>query len=176
MQTNITARHFGLSENMKVYFNDKLVKLGKYSPKIEEVRSVFSKEKLNYVCEITLTGKRFRIAAVDKDDDLRASFDKACQNAEKQLKRFRDKVKDRKSEGILSQELNIISSAKKKKAAAAARIIRSAIDDNKPMSPEEAALELEVLNKEFIVFINAETENMNVLYKRTDGNYGLIES
>ena len=137
MQTNITARHFHIDEDMKVYMNEKLNKLSKYSPKIEDIRAVFVHEKLNYTCEVTLTGKKTRITASDRDEDLRASFDKTVSSAEKQLKRFRDKVKDRSPRGFFEGIKNL-TSRKKKQEEGVPGIIKSDSFATKPMSPEEA--------------------------------------
>ncbi|NQT95471.1 MAG: ribosome-associated translation inhibitor RaiA [Candidatus Omnitrophica bacterium] len=175
MQTNITTRHTNIDESIKLYINEKLNKLSKYSDKIEEARVVLSREKFNYIAEIILIGKRFRMTATRKDEGLRVSFDKCVTNVEKQLKRFRTKVKDRHA-GRLFKGFKRFSLRKKQVAQLSPQIIRTDTAATKPMAPEEAAMELEVFKKEFMVFRNSETDEMNVLYRRKDGNYGLVEA
>jgi len=175
MQISITARHIDLEESFKIYINDKLQKLSKYNNKAEEARVVFTHEKFNYITEIILTGKRFRMTAKKKDENLRASFDKTATNAEKQLKRFRAKVKDHHVARIFGN-IRRFSFKKTDLAQDAPEIIKSDTAPKKPMSPEEAAMELDVFKKEFLIFRNAETDEVNVIYKRKDGNYGLVEA
>jgi putative sigma-54 modulation protein len=175
MQINITARHEDISADLKGYFNDKLEKLEKYSDKIEEARLVFQKEKFNHITEITLTGKGLRIVALEKNQDIRASFDICLTNAQSQLKKARARAKGRKMKRFF-QVLKPFRKRKNRLLAPAGSIIKTESFALKPMSAEEAALELEAFNKVFIVFHNAVDNNLNVLYKRKDGNYGLIES
>ena len=174
MQVNITARHIEVNDDFKSYVTDKLDKLERYSNKIEEARAIFFVEKQNHVSEIVLTGKRFRITSTEKDEDLRTSFDLSISSAEKQLKKVRDKVKDHKIKRFIEGVKRITK--KKKRTEITPNIIKMDSLAKKPMSPEEAALELEVFNQNFMVFRNSTTDEINVLYHRNDGNYGLIES
>ena len=174
MQVNITTRHIEVNDDFKSYVTDKLDKLERYSNKIEEAKAIFSVEKQNHVSEIVLTGKRFRITSTEKDEDLRTSFDLSISSAEKQLKKVRDKVKDHKIKRFIEGVKRITK--KKKRTEITPNIIKMDSLAKKPMSPEEAALELEVFNQNFMVFRNSTTDEINVLYHRNDGNYGLIES
>lgn len=175
MQVNITARHLDIEEPTKVYINNKLNRLTRYSSKIEEARAVFSMEKFNYLAEIILTGKRFRMRAIEKDEDLKSSFDKCITNVEKQLKKFRTRIKEHRVARLFGG-LAKFSFKKTPEQKAPPRIIKAESFATKPMSSEEAALELDLFKKEFIVFRNSQDDNINVLYRRKDGNYGLIES
>jgi putative sigma-54 modulation protein len=176
MQVHITARHIGFDDNLKIYVNNKLGKLERYNYPIEEVRAVFQKEKFYHITEITLTGKGLRITAFEKDQDMKASFDLCLANAQKQLKKAREKVKRRKVRGFF-EVLNVFKKNKNKLPMPKGNIVRVESFAIKPMSAEEAALELEAFNKEFIVFHNAaEADNgINILYRRKDGDYGLIQ-
>ena len=174
MQVNITTRHIEVNDDFKSYVTDKLDKLERYSNKIEEAKAIFSAEKQNHVSEIVLIGKGFRITSTEKDEDLRTSFDLSISSAEKQLKKVRDKVKDHKIKRFIEGIKRITK--KKKRTEITPSIIKMDSLAKKPMSPEEAALELEVFNQNFMVFRNSTTDEINVLYHRNDGNYGLIES
>jgi putative sigma-54 modulation protein len=174
MQVNITARHAELDDNLKSYVNDKLGKLGKYNDSIEEARGIFQKEKFYHITEITLTGKGFRIAAIEKDQDLKASFDLCLTNAQKQLKKVREKVKRRKVHRFFDG-INIFKKSKSRLLRPKGSIVKVDSFAIKPMSAEEAALELDAFKKEFIVFHNATDDRINVLYKRKNGDYGLIQ-
>ena len=174
MQVSITARHIELDEGMKGYANSKLEKLEKYNYAIEEARAIFQKEKIYYITEITLTGKGFRIVAVEKDQGLKASFDLCLTNAQKQLKKVREKVKRRKVQSFF-EGINIFKKNKSKLLRPKGNIVMVESFAIKPMSAEEAALELEAFNKEFIVFHNAADDKINILYRRKNGDYGLIQ-
>jgi putative sigma-54 modulation protein len=177
MQVTITGRHIDLEETFKVYVNEKLSKLTRFSSRVEEAHAIFSKEKLNYISEIVLTGKKFRMTAIEKDQVLQASFDMSMSNIERQLKRFRARVKEHKAQNIF-QSLKKLSLRKARKEAVSSehKIIRTESFAAKPMSAEEAALELELFDREFIVFRSARNDRINVLYRRKDGHYGLIET
>lgn len=174
MQVNITARHTELDDSLKGYINDKLEKLSKYNYSIEEAKSIFQKEKFYHIAEITLTGKGFRIAAFEKDQDIKASFDLCLMNAQKQLKKVKEKVKRRKVRSFF-EGLNIFKKNKSRLLSPKGNIVRIESFAIKPMSAEEAALELEAFNKEFIVFHNAADNGINILYRRKNGDYGLIQ-
>jgi putative sigma-54 modulation protein len=174
MQVNITARHMELENSLKAYANDKLEKLEKYNYLIEEARAIFQKEKFYHITEITLTGKGFRITAIEKDQDIKASFDLCVTNAQKQLKKAKEKVKRIKVRGFF-EGINIFRRKRKKLLRPKGNIVKVESFAIKPMSPEEAALELEAFNKEFVVFHNAEDNSVNVLYRRKNKDYGLIQ-
>lgn len=174
MQISITARHVNITEPFKVLVNEKLTKLTKYNSKIEKVRAVFSLERINYVCEIVLTGKKIRIASIEKETDLKASFNKCIGNLQKRLKKFRGMARKHKLKGLTSG-LNLLKLKKAKAPVKTPCIIKTDSFALKPMLPEDAAMELDLFSKEFIVFRNSGNENVNVLYRRKDGNYGLIE-
>jgi putative sigma-54 modulation protein len=174
MQVNTTARHIEIDDNLKSYANNKLEKLEKYSHSIEEARVIFQKEKFYHITEIILTGKGFRIAAIEKDHDIKASLDLCIANAQKQLNKVREKVKRRKVRSFF-EGFNIFRKNKKELLSPKGNIVKVESFAIKPMSAEEAALELEAFNKEFVVFHNAEDNSINVLYRRKNGDYGLIQ-
>lgn len=175
MEVQITARHLDIDEGFKAYTTEKLNRLARYNTKIEEAHAIFSQEKFTYISEITLTGKQFRMAAAKRGEGLRDSFDKCMMNMEKQLKRFHSKAKDHKVKRLLESVYKKISLKKNKRRIETSPVIRSEPVTTKPMSAEEAALELELFKKDFVVFHNSQSEELNVIYRRKDGNYGLIE-
>jgi putative sigma-54 modulation protein len=163
-----------LDNGMKAYINDKLSRLAKYNNSIEDTRAVFQKEKFIHITEITVTGRGFRIAAVEKDQALKASFDLCLANAQKQLKKARAKAKGRRIRDIF-YGINVFRKSENRLPKPCGNIVKVESFAAKPMSPEEAALELEAFGKQFVVFHNASDNSMNVLYKRKNGDYGLIQ-
>ncbi|MFA5069602.1 MAG: ribosome-associated translation inhibitor RaiA [Candidatus Omnitrophota bacterium] len=174
MQVNITARHMELDSDLKAYINVKLSRLTKYNDSIEDVRVIFQKEKFFYIAEIAFIGRGFRIAAVEKDQALKASFDLCLTNAQKQLKKIRAKTKSRRIRDIFDG-INVFNRQRRRLPKPKGDIVRIESFALKPMSVEEAALELEAFDKQFVVFHNATDNSVNVLYKRKNGDYGLIQ-
>ncbi len=175
MQVDITARHLEIDDTFKAYANEKINKLSKYTKSIESVRIVFSAEKLDTISEIIITGKNMRITASGREQDIRASFDLCFASIEKQLKKVRGKIKHHKIKRFL-EGFRRFSGKRHPLPEPKASIIKTESFARKPMSAEEAALELDAFDKEFIVFRNSEDDKINVIYKRKDGNYGLIET
>lgn len=175
MQVSITARHLEITEPFKKMVNEKLSRLNRYSDRIEEAHVIFSQESYNLVSEIVLTGKGVRLACVEKDSSIEAAFDRSVSNIEKQFVRFRSKIKDHRVKRFFQGLASIPFSRRQAKTSDITRIIMTESFACKPMSSEEAAMELELFKKSFIVFRDAHTDKVNVLYKRNDGNYGLIQ-
>lgn len=174
MQITITARHLTLSDDLKSVVNEKLSRLSRYSRRLREARVVFTLEKAECTADITITGKRFRISAVERAADGRMAFDRAAANIENQLKRQDGRIKDHRIKRFL-EGLSTFHFRKKDEQPNVPRIIKTDSFAVKPMSCDEAAQELELFDKEFIVFRNSNTDRFSVIYRRKDGNYGLIE-
>ena len=173
MQINITARHIQLDDNLRHHINEKIEKLTKYAGKIESAKVIFSIEKFNNITEIILVGRGFRLVAMERDQDINVSFDICLTNIEKQLKRASSKVTSHKIKRFFTG-FRRLSGKRRELPVPDAAIIMTESFATKPMSPEEAALELKVFHRNFIAFRNSADDKVNVLYKRKDGNYGLI--
>lgn len=181
MDIRYVGKNLTVTEGMKEHLQSKIARFEKYTPRIVGSYVVLKKEKYLFDVQITLMAKNFQAYGESRQkENIYTAIDQACERVEKQLKRFREKVKDH-------HRKQAVSKASKKRypelvldggAAGGVRkpvIIRKEGFAAKPMSPEEASLQLELSPQEFLVFWNPETKNVNVIYKRNDGNHGLIE-
>lgn len=179
MQITVVGRHFAVTEPIKKYVDNKLLKLERYADKIKEAHVILEVQKFRYIAEITLYLKYFKLTATEESRDMYASIDNALGSLHKQLLKLRDKIKEHKARrvsrksvlfGEMFPDTQIVKTLEKDKKK---KVIKRAIQP-KPMSIDEASMELELFKDNFLVFKNADTETINVIYKREDGNYGLI--
>jgi ribosome hibernation promoting factor len=172
MKVNIYGKNMQLTEALKEATIKKVERLDKFFQTDVEAKVVLSIERKNQKVEVTIPFNG-RIARVEESsDDMYNSIDEAVESLEQQLRKYKTKLQDKKhsSESIkfenfesLDDEENEFKVVKTKKFAI------------KPMNIEEAVLQMDLLKHNFFVFLNADSEEVNVVYKRKDSNYGLIE-
>lgn len=148
----------------------KLDRLSKYFPKDPEASIMISEVRGLVTTEITLTVDSTFLRVEVSDRDVRNGIDKAIEKLEAQIKKNKDKLKKKLTDSIRYEE------EEEEIEQDNSKIVRSKKFAIKPMLPEEAALQMELLDHVFFVFLNATTDSVNVIYKRKDGQYGLIES
>ncbi|OGW83899.1 MAG: ribosomal subunit interface protein [Omnitrophica bacterium GWA2_52_8] len=182
MDIRFSGKNIGITEGMRQHLKEKLLKLDKYAPRIVESHVVVKKEKYVYIAEVTLLAKHLRAYGEGRSkENIFTAMDQAAVKIEKQLKKFREKVKDHHKYGMPAS-----SSGKQMKKAGIPfglspsektfpRIVKAQSFAAKPMSPEEASLQLRLLPEPFLVFRNASTQHVNVIFKRKDGDHGLVE-
>ena len=184
MNVVITGRHFDVTEGMKAHVNDKITKLDKFYHKILESHVILSVEKFRHIAEITVIGKHFKLTATETTSDMYASIDAAIASLEKQLRKLHDKIKEHRVKGssgrireLAARSLSAIRGVfRPVRETAGPRIVETQRVAEKPMSVEEAVEELKISNGEFIVFRSAEDNRIEVIYKRKDGDFGLIKT
>lgn len=169
MNIIITGRHFDLTENLKNYAEEKIEKFKKYlNNGITEATITLSVEKYRHKAEVLLKVNGMMIQAESITGEMYSSIDEVVEKLERQLKKYKGKrVSHRKGEEKTTKSSESPESS--------ARIIKKQSFDIKPMSPEEAVMQIELLDKNFFVFTNSSSGDVNVLYKRKDGHFGLIE-
>ena len=176
MQISVTFRHVESSEALKDYATKKLSKMGKYIDSPMEANVVLGIEKFRHQADITVTGDGLKIKGREETGDMYSAIDLAMEKIEKQLKRFREKpraVKTGRYLKILGARLNVIAATSPEESAPC--IIRSRSMEAKPMDIDEAVMQLKSGNDEILVFTNSQSTALNILYRRRDGNFGLIE-
>lgn len=171
MKIKIAGRHTGASEALRAYVVEKTEALERYFDRIVSVDVVLSVEKERQIADFHahLTNRK-TISAREESTDMYASIDKAIDRLRRQLVKFKDQLQDVKERGADPSARTDEEGGGEKK-----RIIRSDTYFPKPMTAEEAALQLEAIDKGFLVFFDVETDDVAVIYHRRDGNYGLIE-
>jgi putative sigma-54 modulation protein len=178
MQVTVTFRHMESSEALKAYAAEKLDRLKKYidEPIVAQVYLTVEK-KIRHITEISLTAKGVTIKAAEATNDMYAAIDAVVDKLERQVKRYKERIKAHKpSEHSGKSVRKTIVEAESLETQQEPVIIRSETVSVKPMSVDEAVMQMDLMHKEFMVFTNATSDAINVIYRRKDGNYGLIES
>ena len=204
MQFVVSGKNLHLSNALKDYSEKKLAVIKKYFDHIIEIDVTLSVDEVrdatrSKVCEVTVFANGIVMRAKKASEDLYASIDMVAEKIERQVKKYKEKLKDvprratshrdrSATHKVISFEAPVLEVEEKpaskgakapkaegEAAGRASKIVRSGTFAMKPMFADEAADQLEMLKQGFFVFSNAETNQVNVIYKRTDGNYGLIE-
>jgi putative sigma-54 modulation protein len=178
MQVTTTFRHMEQSEALKSYAEEKIERVKKYIDEPISVQVFFTVEKkIRHIVEIVISAKGISTKASEATNDMYAAVDAVIDKIERQLKRYKEKIKAHKpsGEGNGRQISKKIFEAESIDTSAEPIVISTKIETAKPMSIEEAVMQMDLLHKDFIVFTDATSCDINVLYRRKDGNYGLIE-
>lgn len=177
MQIAVTFRHMESSEAVRSYVEEKLAKVKKYIDEPIDAQVVLSvQKKINHKAEVTMVAKGLTMKSVEEKDDMYAAIDLMVDKIERQLKRYKEKLKRHKGTVGTQRkvEKTVISAPSVDDGHESPEIIRSHSFFVKPMSVEEAVMQMDLLDKDFLVFTDDRSEEMNVVYRRKDGNYGLI--
>ncbi len=174
MRINVTFRHTEPVEELRDYVEKRFQKLQKYSDGPMDVNVVLTVEKFRHTAEVVISGDGIRAAAKEEQGDMNSAIDILSDKIERQLKRFRDKQRDKKASGATVAPMAVESVIEKEHADHPVIIVEQM--DAKPMSVEEAVNQLQVLGGNFLAFINADTNSANVIHWRRDGSLGLIQS
>jgi len=178
VQLTISGRHVDVTDALRSHVEERIEHLQKYFDRITRVDVILSVEKFRHRAEVTLHGNHMVAHADEVTDDMYASIDRAAHVIEKRVRRYKERLKrhhDRKTEaGFVSAPLPEDEGAASE-GGEERRIIPTEPLVAKPMSPEEAVLQMELLGRTFLAFTNDSTEEINVVFERDDGNYGLIQ-
>jgi putative sigma-54 modulation protein len=177
MQIATTFRHMETSDALKSYVEEKTARVQKYIDEPINVQVFLTVEKIRHIAEITITAKGITIKASEETNDMYAAVDAVLDKIERQLRRYKEKIKEHKPANE-SEERKVRKSIVEAESIGQKPepvIIKSKTFSIKPMSVEEAVMQMDLLHKDFLVFTDSMTEDINVIYRRKDGNYGLIE-
>ncbi|HMA66313.1 MAG TPA: ribosome-associated translation inhibitor RaiA [Desulfosalsimonadaceae bacterium] len=177
MQTSVTFKNIEPSENLKNYVSNKIEKLDKLLDNPGEANVVLSVEKIRHITEIKLLGDRLTLNCREESNDMYSSIDLALDKLEKQLKKNKQKVRQHRQgpRGELKEKsIQEPAGADMAEEQTNPRIRVQNIE-YKPMDIEEAGMQLELTPDNFLVFTNARTNRINVIYRRNDGDLGLIQ-
>ena len=171
MDITVTFRHVDSTESLKEYAEEKLSKMDKYFDYPIEAHVVLAVEKFRRIADVNLNVNGTVIKAEEETEDMYSSIDQVMDKIEKQVKRFRDKKIKRRpgsSRGLEDSDENA-DILPDEPSIEVEKLVA------KPMDPEEAAMQFSMSQQDFLVFRNSRSNEINVIYKRKDGNYGLIE-
>ena len=180
MQVNITFRHIEPTEALKAHVKDKVAHIQRYVDRPSEAHAVLHLENLQHHAEITMKAGPFSVRGRGKSEDMYASIDMAVDKIERQLKKYKERLRDHRPAHFHSSEpvrvrYEILES--KGIEGVTPDVIRTDEFLAKPMNVEEALMQMDLLNNDFLVFTRPESpEDVSVVYRRKDGNFGLIQA
>lgn len=172
MRYIIKGRNVEVTEGLKSAVTDKIGKLDKYFTEETEAYVTLSVEKERQKVEVTIPMKGNTLRAEETNSDMYASIDLVQETLERQLKKYKNKIVDRKHSGEVFAPDFVEKDYEEDDSIKIEKSKRFAV---KPMDPEEACLQMELLGHNFYVFRNSETDEINVVYKRKGNTYGIIE-
>ena len=172
MRIKITGRNIELTDGIKDAVEDKLNKLEKYFTPDTDVYVTLSVEKERQKVEVTIPMKGNYIRSEQVSNDMYVSIDLVEEVIERQLRKYKNKLVDKQQAAANFQKAYLDKDYEEDEEV---KIIRTKKFGIKPMYPEDACVQMELLGHNFFVFYNAETDQVNVVYKRKGNTYGLIE-
>lgn len=182
MQITFNGKHMEVTPALRDYAESKLQKLTRFFDNVQDVHVSESIQRNQHIVEVTVNAKGTLIRAEERSPDMYSSIDLVVDKLERQLARYKDRFTTRKRDALDGMKPNaLVADAEAAEPVELLEedllpvIVRTKRFAVKPMDPEEAAMEMELLGHDFYVFRNAESDEVNVIYRRRDGNYGLIE-
>lgn len=173
MNITVYGKNIPLTEALKEVATKKISRLDKFFHKDVEAKVVLSVERKKQKVEVTIPFNGRILRVEEASDDMYSSIDDAVESLEKQIRKYKTKLEDRKysNESIKFENVEPLDDSEEEEF----KVVKTKRFAVKPMSIEEAVLQMDLLKHDFFVFLNADTEEVNVVYKRKDANYGLIE-
>ncbi|MDJ0721532.1 MAG: ribosome-associated translation inhibitor RaiA [Desulfobacterales bacterium] len=174
MQTSVTFKNLDSSEHLKNYVSDKLDRFDRLLDNPAGANVVLRVEKFRHIAEININGDRMTINGKEETEDMYSAIDMVLDKLEKQIKKGKEKTRERRAKA-------------KAKAQSGSGVAATELEDDqprqvkiknieyKPMDVDEAVLQMGLTSDSFLVFTNARTDQINVLYRRNDGDLGLIQ-
>lgn len=176
MQTSVTFKNIDTSDHLKSYVGDKLDRFDRFMDSPAEAQVVLSVEKHRHIAEIRIVGGRLNVKGKEETTDMYSAIDRVLDKMEAQIKKSKQKVRERRSGGAKPGAAAMLDELGGPGGPGEDRdgeiVVRTV--DYKPMDAEEAVMQLDLGDDSFLVFTNARTEQINVVYRRNDGQYGLI--
>lgn len=173
MQTSVTFKNLDPSDHLKAYVSEKLDRFDRLLDNPAEANVVLSVEKFRHIAEINIVGDRLNIIGREEINDMYSAIDMVLDKLEKQIKKNKQKSRDRRTETNI-KEISERAAMATVEEDLTPRIHVQPIE-YKPMDVEEAVMQMELVSDSFLVFTDAKTEKVNVLYRRRDGHFGLIQ-
>jgi len=172
MRVSVIGRHIEITDALKQYATEKFSRLDKYLPKAPEVAVTLSVvKKVHHIAEAVIKSNGVLIQASEETEEMYSAIDLLVEKIERRVRRYKEKLVDHKHQSGKTEGPMPSAPAEDR----APQIIKTKRFDLKPMLPEEAVMQMELLDKDFFIFANAGSGQVNVIYKRKDGNIGLIE-
>ena len=179
MQVNITFRNMFATDALRNHVQEKLSKVvDKYLDKVTEAHVTLSLERYLHHADINLHAGHFHVRGKERSEDMYASIDLAIDKIERQLKKHKERLRSHRpahvhAHGPVRVRYEVFSATEEIEGMGP-EVIRTNEFLAKPMSVEEALMQMDLLNNDFLVFTKPQSQDVNVIYRRKDGNFGLI--
>lgn len=174
MKFNIHGKKIDVTDSIKSYIEEKIGRLDKYFENPDDVTAtavIKLRGREEQVVEITINANKFILRGEESHKDLYASIDKVSDKIERQIRKNKTRLKKRTVKDVSKDFVLDFEEPEENDNV----IVKRKVIENKPMSEEEAILQMELLGHEFFAYKNEETKEVNILYKRKDGDYGILE-
>ena len=183
MDMHITGKNVELIPAVRDYISRKMGKINRFLPNILSFDVVASEEKTRapdqrFIIQVTLDNKGTLIRSEERGQDFYTATDKVFEVMSSQIEHYKGKLpysKARRAPSIRTTTTEVTATVDAEKADTGPRVVKTKRFDVKPMSMEEAVDQMELLDHDFFLFFNPDNNKINLLYRRKDGNYGLIE-
>lgn len=171
MKINVVARRINVTDDLKAWFDKKLAKFDKFFRDDAVAYVTLRRERGKEILELTITSGGTFFRSEQEDSTFQNALDRAMEAIERQIRKNKTRLEKKLREGAFLPDTAAFTEAVEEEGDFQIRVKEFPI---KPMSTEEAILQMNLLDHSFYVFINDETGETNVVYKRKDNNYGLI--
>lgn len=174
MQLSVTFKNIDPSDHLKAYLQEKLDRLDKFLDNPAEANVALSVQKHRHIAEVNVNGDRMTIIGKEETNDMYSAIDMVSDKLEKQIKKGKEKIRDHRN-ASRAKAKDLLTAESIAMDEEASKEIRVKNIDYKPMDIDEAAMQMELTPDNFLVFTNSRTERVNVIYRRNDGHFGLIQ-
>ena len=175
----VKGRNTVVSPAVKAYVEKKIDKVTRQFKAVGDITAVLKVENGNHIAEITVPAKGILLRAQESTKDMYSSIDLVIEKIERQVHKYKTKLMKRKYSNFRDVPAEAAPAPEPSAATAEAeedfKIIRNKSFTMNPMTPEEAILQMNLLNHDFFVFYDPDFGGVSVVYRRKDGNYGLLE-
>jgi putative sigma-54 modulation protein len=177
MQTSVTFKNIDPSDHLRIFVEDKLGRFDRFLDNPAEASVVLSVEKFRHIAEVNIVGDRLSINGKEETDDMYSAIDMVIDKLESQIKKTKQKNRKHRTNAKRTKSKNqgYAFDSMAGPVGAAEPQVRVQNIEYKPMDVEEAVMQLNLVDDQFFVFTNSRTDRVNVLYRRKDGDFGLIQ-
>ena len=170
MRVNVMGKNVNVAGSLSDYAEKKFSRLERYFDHIDEVKVKMRTDAGRHIVEATVPLEGIILRAEDKSDDMYAAIDSVSDKLERQIEKYKAKLYKKYK---YHQPVDYVETEPEAETVGG-KVVKTKQFSLKPLSVEDAAMQMELLGHNFFLFMNAETNNMCVLYRRNDGTYGLL--
>ena len=172
MNLIVRGKNIPITDSLRDYVEKRIFKMERFLGEIEQAQATLSVEKDRHRVEVTIPLNGFLLRGEEETGDMYSSVDLVMDKLEKQVEKYKTKlIKKIKSRNLAESVVSPVIQSEEEQS----QIIRTKRFAIKPMTVEEAVMQMNLIGHSFFVFSNAESDEVNVVYRRKDGHYGLIE-